>query len=344
MSQGVTLYPKRKEKGLVQVIGRELNSVVGQITNTTVTEISQLSSVINLDNVDDGTTYKKLLATDISAGHINLTSSAIKTGNWYDASGVSIDAASGINIYGVANALTTRATKTGTIQCYVGADGVLYAGAGNILFNAIGLALKGNVLFLQNTDASNRGYLYGDTGHLHLDVVDGYPFWVVSPEGLSLSAGTDTNISLAAGGEVIATISSSKCLDMNIHKILNVIDPTSDQEVATKKYVDDQASGGFNLVQSQPARALDTIYQNTSGHTILVSVTVEFNQNVNGTRVTVQVASATPPVTVIASLGDYGQTALAWDSVVTFAVPSNYYYRVATVSGTPVLQYWTEWS
>ncbi|MFX0084301.1 MAG: hypothetical protein ACFFAU_01405 [Candidatus Hodarchaeota archaeon] len=33
-------------------------------------------------------------------------------------------------------------------------------------------------------------------------------------------------------------------LDMNTHKIVNVVDPTSDQEAATKKYVDDNAGGG----------------------------------------------------------------------------------------------------
>lgn len=42
-------------------------------------------------------------------------------------------------------------------------------------------------------------------------------------------------------------------LDMNTHKITNVVDPTSDQEVATKKYVDDNAgaasSGIVNGIQ-----------------------------------------------------------------------------------------------
>jgi len=35
-------------------------------------------------------------------------------------------------------------------------------------------------------------------------------------------------------------------LDMNTHKIVGVVDPTSDQEVATKKYVDDNAGGSPN--------------------------------------------------------------------------------------------------
>lgn len=36
---------------------------------------------------------------------------------------------------------------------------------------------------------------------------------------------------------------------MNSHKITNVLDPTSNQDVATKKYVDDNTSAG-NLIQN----------------------------------------------------------------------------------------------
>ena len=35
----------------------------------------------------------------------------------------------------------------------------------------------------------------------------------------------------------------SENLDMNTHKIVGVVDPTSNQEAATKKYVDDNAGG-----------------------------------------------------------------------------------------------------
>ena len=35
----------------------------------------------------------------------------------------------------------------------------------------------------------------------------------------------------------------SENLDMNTHKIVGVVDPTTDQEAATKKYVDDNAGG-----------------------------------------------------------------------------------------------------
>lgn len=82
----------------------------------------------------------RLEAGSITAAKLSLT------GEWYNASGVEIDSTHGINIYGTANALTTRATKTGTIQCYIGADGKIYAGAGAIMLDSSGLTIYGQVL------------------------------------------------------------------------------------------------------------------------------------------------------------------------------------------------------
>lgn len=64
-------------------------------------------------------------------------------GEWYDESGVEIDANHGINIYGTDMAFTTRATKTGTIQCYVGSDGKIYAGGGAVSLDASGITITG---------------------------------------------------------------------------------------------------------------------------------------------------------------------------------------------------------
>ncbi len=111
----------------------------------------------DLDELGEGTTYKRVLATNISSGRILLTAanyySGKFTGEWYSMgaeSGVDIDAASGINIYGKGNALTTRATKTGAIQCYVGSDGKLYAGAGKVELSSTGLSVFGIKLLLYN--------------------------------------------------------------------------------------------------------------------------------------------------------------------------------------------------
>lgn len=117
----------------------------------------------DMDEIADGATWKKVLATQIEAGNLKLTSATVKSGEWYDVSGIEIDATHGINIYGVANALTTRATKAGAIQCYVGADGKIYAGAGAVYMDALGLSILGSYLLLKHTDGVQKGALYGSS-------------------------------------------------------------------------------------------------------------------------------------------------------------------------------------
>ena len=115
-----------------------------------------------LDDISEGITYQRVLATHISAGKIKLTSETVIDGLWYSQSGVDIDANQGINIYGVANALTTRATKTGAIQCYVGADGKIYAGAGSVYLDSMGITILGERLrFFYG--ATNVGFIKAST-------------------------------------------------------------------------------------------------------------------------------------------------------------------------------------
>ena len=121
----------------------------------------------DMDDIPNGTTYQKILATDISSGHIVL-SSTVKSGSWYDESGVEIDADHGINIYGTANALTTRATKTGTIQCYVGADGCIYAGSGTVKLSNAGINTYGQGITLNKSTGGYQGYLGAVTGFVWL--------------------------------------------------------------------------------------------------------------------------------------------------------------------------------
>ena len=56
----------------------------------------------------------------------------------------------------------------------------------------------------------------------------------------------------------------SRKLDLNSHKIVNVTDPTSNQDVATKKYVDDNAGGVTVGTSSNPTLASGELYWNTS--------------------------------------------------------------------------------
>ncbi len=116
----------------------------------------------DMDDIGEGSTYQRVRATSISSGHIQLTSNTVVSGEWYDESGVEIDATHGINIYGTNNALTTRATKAGTIQCYVGSDGAIYAGAGSVILNAAGISIgagEQKLVFLG--DGSYKSYIYG---------------------------------------------------------------------------------------------------------------------------------------------------------------------------------------
>jgi len=104
--------------------------------------------LILVDELVTGT-YGLVRTTCINQGYIELNSSTrIKTGagsEWYNESGVEIDADHGINIYGTNNALTTRATKTGAIQCYVGSDGAIYAGGGAVKLDSDGILIDNGV-------------------------------------------------------------------------------------------------------------------------------------------------------------------------------------------------------
>ncbi|MGC9309000.1 MAG: hypothetical protein ACP5FL_09545, partial [Thermoplasmatota archaeon] len=144
----------------------------------------------DLDDLGDGTTYGRLLKTDISSGHIKLTSNVVASGQWYDESGVEIDATHGINIYGQDAAFTTRATKTGTIQCKVDASGAIVAGGGNVLLNADGLELIATSTYdpvkaaykLRSSATGNDIFMLTGTSDTGSNVDNHYLYWP-NPDG-----------------------------------------------------------------------------------------------------------------------------------------------------------------
>lgn len=109
------------------------------------------------------------------------------------------------------------------------------------------------------------------------------------------------------------------------------------------------------------SRALDTIYQNTSGKIMFVSVTVQIqvtdtDTDVNGNSyVDVYCENATPPTIRVSELylaitfnGLTNQGNVTVLSPVTFIVPSGYYYKLtkgksADGSDATILV-WTEWT
>jgi hypothetical protein len=146
-------------------------TVVGSITITggsgiaNLTDAGACATADTIDEVPEGDTYGRVRQTDLSGGHLKLSSYTVIDGEWYDRAGVEIDANTGINIYGKENALTTRATKTGTIQCYVGADGAIYAGGGGIKMSS-----AANLLFSINSQSRGISW-FSDTG---FSTVSGY--------------------------------------------------------------------------------------------------------------------------------------------------------------------------
>jgi hypothetical protein len=87
--------------------------------------------------------------------------------------------------------------------------------------------------------------------------------------------------------------------------------------------------------QNAPARALTTVYQNTTGKTMFVTVSVTANANQN---MAVKTDSSATPTTVVTSVGVSNTT----QASMSFAVLNNNYYEVVP-AGAATLNYWTEW-
>lgn len=168
----------------------------------------------DMDEIANGVTYAKVLATDIQSGHIKLTSYTVASGKWYDTAGVSIDATNGIIIYGSATAFRTRATYGGADQCYMGSDGYIYAGAGNVKMGSDGLTITGQLLkfyysgsqsgVIGSASASDWTLSGGSGRQVWLQSVYGQPIYISSGSGLYFQANNDIvagyNLRPSSGG------------------------------------------------------------------------------------------------------------------------------------------------
>lgn len=99
------------------------------------------------------------------------------------------------------------------------------------------------------------------------------------------------------------------------------------------------------------SRALDSVYQNTSGKIMFVTVSVTHvvvgaGQSAKNIAY-VEAADATPDTAVAQIFTSYGSAALNQCLSMTFAVPVNSYYKVSDEDGgggASTLAYWTEWA
>jgi hypothetical protein len=129
--------------------------------------------LVILDEVQEGT-YGLTLATGIQAGHI-LLSKTVKDGLWYDESGVVLDATWGIALYGGEgiNAFRTYPTKAdyeaGTnLQVYIGTDGKLYAGGGDVELSSGGVDIYGEDLHLHVRGSDETGLIAAYEGEVYI--------------------------------------------------------------------------------------------------------------------------------------------------------------------------------
>jgi len=111
---------------------------------------------------------------------------------------------------------------------------------------------------------------------------------------------------------------------------------------------------------SNPARALDVGYQNTTAKVRWVSVGVALpivkaaGGSTNSTHVIIAKIGPTSAVTLRAGIAGIsvivtltGYYLFAIFSPLTFAVPPDYYYKIVTAksgdTGTPIINAWMEW-
>lgn len=95
---------------------------------------------------------------------------------------------------------------------------------------------------------------------------------------------------------------------------------------------------GLNASHTEPTRAIDTIYQNTSGKLRLITVTVTC---LNADYAYLEIGSTTPPATKVAQVGNTGAGRV--DGSLSAIIPVNWYFRLVTSAGTPNILEWHEW-
>lgn len=148
-------------------------------------------------------------------------------------------------------------------------------------------------------------------------------------------AGAWTNLGvlylLLAGGTMSGAIA------MGSNKITGLGTPTAAGDGATKGYVDGKV---IDTTKSEPAYALGTNYENTTGKVKVVSVSVILDDM---ERVAGFIGSGTPATDFVAEV--YNDLSAATITVqIMVIVPIGYFYRIDDAAGTPAIREWTEYT
>jgi len=129
---------------------------------------------------------------------------------------------------------------------------------------------------------------------------------------------TAGNIAALTPAQVMAMLSGQAAADfaMNTHKITGVVDPTADQEAATKKYVDDTVQGSYLAVATIENPAADDAFFMFFTFDA-ISVSEISATRVGGTSVTFGINHSTTSATAIAGTGNEVFTGAAGEEVLT---------------------------
>ncbi|MCK9569851.1 hypothetical protein M0R72_12985 [Candidatus Pacearchaeota archaeon] len=88
------------------------------------------------------------------------------------------------------------------------------------------------------------------------------------------------------------------------------------------------------------SRTLGTEYQNTSGKTMIVTVTVS---KAGGTGLTARIKTSSPADTYVITNQGHDSDGGTIYTAITVVVPPGYYYKIDSTSAS-TLEYWTEWT
>lgn len=109
-------------------------------------------------------------------------------------------------------------------------------------------------------------------------------------------------------------------------------------ELTQAEYEASDSHESMEAAWAEPTRAMDTVYQNTSGKVRLVSIS--FNLGA-GSRATIYTDASNPPTTMVGRV--MISAAAAAESAFTFIVQPNHYYKAVSQAGAPTLLEWHEW-
>lgn len=135
---------------------------------------------------------------------------------------------------------------------------------------------------------------------------------------------------------VQGTLTLYENMDANSKRITSLADPTAAQDAATRAYVDAQETA---TSISEPTRALDTVYRNTSGKARVVCISLLLDDNEEASLL---MGAASPPTTRVGFIGN-SLAAQDMNACITGIVPDDYYYEVESTTGTPVKIEWIEY-